>query len=131
MQKLAENERLIDITSINLIDFIKAVYGMSVPVGLGHLHFTDDPLTTEEAKRYIQEPNYSKVIVDMDYVKGRCCKMTIWEEDGKRYTSKAWYDHTDTQLRDLLKLFDIDLWSNSEHGVACHCDDCRKKRGEV
>jgi len=131
MQKLAENERLIDITSVNLIDFIKAVYGMSVPVGLGHLHFTDDPLTDEEAAKYIQKPDYSDAIINMDYVKGRCCKMVVWEEDDRLYISKSWYDHTDNQLKDLLKFFGKDIEGKKEHGMACHCDDCRKGRGDL
>ena len=42
----------IDITGINLIEFVKEVYKLSVPAGLGYLHFRKGELTNEEAKEH-------------------------------------------------------------------------------
>jgi len=42
----------IDVTGIDLIQFIKEVYKLSVPAGLGYLHFRKGELTNEEAKEH-------------------------------------------------------------------------------
>ena len=43
----------------------------------------------------------------------------------------AWYDHTDEQLKELLGAFDIELGVASEHGMACNCANCQKKRAHA
>ena len=127
----------IDITEIDLIKFIKEVYRLSVPAGLGRLHFTEGELTDEEAKEILDIWKDDKQFaLDMDYIRGRACKMTIFRKDreGKEiFIRSPWYDHTNTQLKKLLKA----IWPEDrpfpglgpeEHGIACHCVHCQSKR---
>ena len=128
----------INITGIDLIQFIKEVYKLSVPAGLGWLHFTEGELTDEEAKGILDIwKNDKHFALDMDYIRGRACKMTVFRKDreGKEiFIRSPWYDHTDIQLAKLLKA----VWlkekpfpelKSEEHGIACHCIDCQIKRG--
>ena len=95
---------MIDITKVDLIEFVKAVYHYSNPQGLGILHYVEgDELTTKEAKSFIHEPDeISGGIVDMDYVKGRACKFNTHYTDNKTCISDSWYDHTNEQYDELL-----------------------------
>jgi hypothetical protein len=130
MKENNQNRRnkMIEITGVDLIKFVKKVYDLSVPQGLGFLHYTEEPLTDEEAKSCIfKEP----FIVSMDYVKGRSCKMNVTKENGKLFIPDRWYDHTDTQLEELLWTFKIEMPSKKTHNIACNCIDCRKKRGKL
>lgn len=69
----------IDITGIDLIKFIKEVYGLSVPAGLGWLHFTEGEPTDEEAKEILDVWKRDKqFVLDLDYIKGRACKMIVF-----------------------------------------------------
>jgi len=128
----------IDITGINLIEFVKEVYRLSVPAGLGILHFKESGLTDEEAKGILDIwKNDKQFALDMDYVRGRACKMTIFRKDrrGKEiFIRSPWYDHTDMRLAMLLKA----VWPEDkpfpelkavEHGIACNCMHCQIKRG--
>ena len=124
---------MIEITGVDLVVLVKEVYNMSVPQGLGFLHFTQDTLTDEEASTLINEEISDGRIVDMDYVKGRSCKFIVKKENGKLTIPDTWYDHTDNQLNLLLvtvlpdKNWNID---NKEHSVACNCSACIVKRGK-
>lgn len=117
---------MIDITGINLIEFAKKVYELSVPQGLGHLHFTPMPLTNDEANQLINEKE--RIALDMDYVKGRACKMVVWRKNGKLTIHDSWYDHTDKTYDKLLSSFGIERSAQSEHGCACNCVDCQSAR---
>ena len=69
----------IDITGIDLIKFVKEVYRLSIPAGLGRLHFKEGGLTDEEAEEILGVWKDDKQFaLDMDYVRGRACKMTIF-----------------------------------------------------
>ena len=127
----------IDITGINLIEFVRGVYRLSVPAGLGWLHFTEGELTDEEVKEILDIWKKDKQFaLDMDYIKGRACKMTVFRKDReekKIFIYSPWYDHTDIQLKKLLK----GVWPKDrlfpelkaeEHGISCHCADCQSKR---
>ena len=124
----------IDITGIDLIQFIKEVYKLSVPAGLGWLHFTEGELTDEEAKEILDTwKNDKQFALDMDYIGGRGCKMTVFRKGKNLYIRSPWYDHTDIQLKKLLKA----VWPKDkpfpelepeEHGIACHCVHCQSKR---
>ena len=118
---------MIDVTGIDLVEFAKVVYNLSRPIGMGCLHFTPEPLSTEEAEEIVSNHHSPGVVLSMDYVKGRGCKMVVWENDGKLGIRDSWYDHTDEQFRTLLNQFNI-IVVPGEHGVACECDDCRRKR---
>lgn len=127
----------IDVTGIDLIQFIKEVYKLSVPAGLGYLHFRKGELTNEEAKEILAIwKNDEQFALDIDYLKGRACKITIFRKDRrgeKIFIYSPWYDHTDIQLKKLLK----EVWPKDrlfpelkaeEHGISCHCVDCQSKR---
>ena len=124
---------MIDITGINLIEFAKKVYELSVPQGLGFLHFTSKPLTDEEAEQLVNVFKDDKTLaLDMDYVKGRACKMHVRRENGKLTISDTWYDHTDRIYHQLLSHFNIVQEStNKEHGCACNCIDCQSLKGNL
>lgn len=98
---------MIDITGVNLVKFVQHVYALSVPVGMGFLHATSGPLSEEEAKRHVSTDG-SHVAVSMDYVKGRCCKMTVFREGGKLLMQDKWFDHSDADLATLIELINKD-----------------------
>ena len=62
----------------------------------------------------------------MDYVNGRACKMAVYIENGRLLINDSWYDHTDEQYKKLLNYFGISVKIESEHGVACNCEECRR-----
>jgi len=121
---------MIDITGINLVEFAKKVYELSAPQGLGKLHYDPNPLTDDEASNFICRPNdlNQDVILDMDYVKGRACKMTVWRKDGKLEIADKWFDHTDKIFIKLLAILEIiPPEEMPEHVIACNCIDCQSK----
>lgn len=124
----------INITGVNLIEFVKEVYRLSAPAGLGWLHFIKGELTDEEAKKILDIwKNDRQFALEMDYIKGRACKMAVSRKVKNLYIRSPWYDHTDMQLEKLLK----GVWPKDrlfpelkaeEHGISCHCVDCQSKR---
>jgi len=122
----------IDITGVDLVKFVQKVYDLSVPQGLGMLHFVPGSLSLEEAKSLINDkPDIYGCVVNMDYVRGRACKMNVWKEGDKFLINDSWYDHTDTQLWELLNSVGIEqIPTVRDHGVACNCSDCRAVRNK-
>ena len=121
---------MIDVTNVDMVKFVKKVYDLSRPQGLGMMHYTPKPLTDDEAKQFIQDDG----TVDMDYVGGRACKMHVFNRDGVLSVHDSWYDHSDTQFSELLAHVGLGKDAPSDgdapdHGCACNCDDCRVKRG--
>lgn len=119
---------MIDVTNVDMVKMIKKVYDLSIPVGMGYLHFTPEPLTDEEAESLINK-NDDRIIVNMDYIKGRACKFHIRKEGDKLVTSDDWYDHTNEQYEELLAHVGINVKTFGEHGCACNCDNCQGNRG--
>lgn len=127
-------KNMIEITGVDLKEFAKKVYALSLPQGLGFLHYQSGGLSDKEAEQIItggnslfNRPN-DRIALDMDYVSGRACKMVVFKEEGKLYIRKNWYDHTDTQFKMLLKHFNIAINEKIEHSIACNCLDCRANR---
>ena len=121
---------MIDITDVNMVVFVKKVYELSRPQGMGMMHFTAGPMSTEDAERLIQADG----TVSMDYVSGRACKMHTRLQGDRIVINDSWYDHSDAQFAELLKHIGVgeDTPAGSsapEHGPSCNCDDCRHKRG--
>lgn len=126
---------MIEITGVDMAKFVKKVYELSKPLGMGFLHFTPEPLSDEEAKSLIND-NDPKIKCSLDYVKGRSCKMTVHKEiSGSMFNKKEklfirspWFDHTDSQLKELLEHcgFNINL-ETKEHAPACTCQNCEQK----
>jgi len=119
---------MINITGIDLVKFVKKVYELSNPQGLGFLHYNPQPLTDEEAEKYIFKKDNSCIVM-MDYVKGRSCKMNVFKNGDIFEISDKWYDHTDNQLKELLNEFNIKLPIFKKHHISCNCFNCRNKIG--
>ena len=118
---------MIDVTNVNMIRFVQKVYEFSQPQGLGILHFQPGEITEKEAKSFIKDNGE----IALDYVKGRACKMFVTKQNDGLFIRNSWYDHTDSQLFELLDSVGIkNIVKKQQHGGACNCSDCRKERGE-
>lgn len=118
---------MINVTGIDLVTFIKKVYDLSISQGLGCLYYQAGGLTSAEARQYIR-PDGS---VNMDYVKGRACKMSVQQRNGTLFIHNPWFDHSDEQLRQLLEA--VGISPNivaGKHSVSCNCIDCQVNRDE-
>ena len=120
---------MIDITDVNMVEFVKKVYELSRPQGMGLMHFQPGAMSDEDAQSLIHKDG----TVSMDYVSGRACKMCVRKDDGRLFISDQWYDHSDAHLEELLEHCGVSVAGDvkpSDHGHSCNCDDCRVKRGE-
>jgi hypothetical protein len=122
---------MIDVTGIDLVRFAQKVYELSSPQGLGFMHFTPEPLSEERAKQMIECNDGRHVALSMDYVDGRACKMVVFRNEKNLEIRDAWYDHSDERFKQLLAAFNINLKTQSAHGVACNCPDCRSKQARA
>lgn len=95
---------LIEVPKESIPDLVRKAYELSVPVGLGFLHATNEPLTDEQVNSLIDFDDEDPVT--MDYVLGRCCKFWVMKEDEKYFIGKSWYDHSQEQHAELLKVAD-------------------------
>jgi len=88
---------------------VAAVYDMSLPVGLGFLHYTPEPLTDAELDHLIDFER--EAVVALDYCKGRQCKFGIYKSklDGSLLMSDHWYDHSDADYVTLLESVGIEV----------------------
>lgn len=91
----------IEITGVDLRKFIKEVYALSQPQGMGFLHYQGGDLPEDKVDEILARGR-PDCPVAMDYVIGRACKMFVRAEDGKLFIAGNWYDHTDAHLRELL-----------------------------
>jgi hypothetical protein len=87
------------IVRVDPIELIRYVYNHSIPQGLGRLHYSPAELTVTECLDLIVDG----VRIDLDYVKGRCCKFhaSIDAEKGVDVCLSDWYDHSQEELREL------------------------------
>ena len=85
-----------------LVPFIKKVYDLSHPQGLGFIHYTNEPLSDADAVALIQPTG--RIAVCMDYVRGRACKMCVFRDynTGTLHFELPWFDHTRVQEAELL-----------------------------
>jgi hypothetical protein len=94
-------ENKIDITGVNLREFIKAAYDLSRPQGLGFIHARSGPLADEVVDEILKSGG-RRHAARMDYVLGRAVKMNIFDDDGQLTIHDTWYDHTPEDLDELL-----------------------------
>lgn len=97
---------MIDITGTDLVKFAQNVFDLSSAQGMGFFHASDEPLSDEDAEsliRYDVNQECRGIALSMDYVIGRACKMTVFREGDKLLISDAWFDHSEEQLKELLK----------------------------
>jgi len=71
---------------------------------MGFLHFKDGDISEQEVKEIIDRFSKDKrIAVDLDYLYGRACKMTV-SRSGEGYElPDSWYDHSNSQYNELLK----------------------------
>ena len=91
----------------DLVKLVKEVYDLSLPQGLGFLHFKPKPMSDDEAKEIVRRGEESNFGISMDYVNGRSCKFYVTNRDGKMFIARRWYDHSESSVRELCKRMDI------------------------
>lgn len=92
-------EGYIEITGCDLTKFVKEVYALSRPQGMGFIHYKNEPLSDEDAGEILKRGKN----IAMDYVNGRSCKMYVRkEENGTLWINDRWYDHSEQDLSELL-----------------------------
>lgn len=122
---------MIDVTGVDLVKLAQEAFRLSRPQGLGMLHYQPDHTLSGDDARQMIDKDDDRCVLSMDYVMGRACKLTVFNEDGKLYLHDSWYDHTDQQLQELLSVVNINPPApDAEHGCACNCEDCRTKHGK-
>lgn len=105
---------MIDITGVDLEEFAKEVYDLSVPVGFGRLNYTPGQLSDEEAEQLVDIfATDERIALNMDYVNGRCCKMMVYRKGDKLEIQDVWFDHSTDQLDELLRRCDISRGDNA------------------
>lgn len=100
-------EKRIDITGVDLRTLIKSAYAHSQPQGLGMLHYEPGELEDEMVDLILERGNDRRP-VDLDYVKGRSLKFTVFKENDRLYVRSYWYDHSPSQLKSVLQDAGVD-----------------------
>jgi len=95
-------EGMIKVTGADPVELVKAAYDLSKPQGMGFMHYQEGSLTNEEAKSLVNE-NDDRLVVSLDYVKGRSCKFNVFKQGNDLFIREDWYDHSPTQLNTLLE----------------------------
>jgi hypothetical protein len=94
----------VDVTELDVRAVVRAVYGASVPVGMGFLHARGGELDDKTLEDIIAHGvKYQRGGVSMDYVHGRQCKFDMREHEGKRYARLNWFDHGIEAMKSLLR----------------------------
>jgi len=98
-----------NVKELDLVKFIQDVYAMSAPRGLGFLHFQPGDLSVRTAEEFVElRADDERIVLSLDYIQGRACKMTVWRGAGGTYDlPDSWYDHTDAQYTELLRQHNI------------------------
>lgn len=101
-------EDMIEISGANRVEVVKAAYDLSKPQGMGLIHYQAGELTNDEASMLITPPDRWGAVVSLDYVKGRSCKFSVLQDAaGRLFICRSWYDHSESQLAELLKRIGI------------------------
>ena len=67
----------ISIAGLDKAKVLAALYNNSRPLGLGHLHFTPEPMKEEEARALLAQQADDERGAYFDYLKGRVMKVRI------------------------------------------------------
>jgi hypothetical protein len=123
----------VDITGVMLPEFVKKVYEMSSPQGLGVLHYRPEGLTNDEVNEILDASAGDKrICLSMDYVSGRACKMTVFKDEDSIFIRFPWFDHTNEQFIELLRTVwpkgkPFPVFEHDEHNPSCNCMQCRNR----
>lgn len=94
----------LDITGVDIYQFMREVYAMSFPAGLGIHHYREGELDHDTIQSIVNEKCQGNALFVMDYVHGRCCGMVVWkDENGLLYIRDTWHRHTAEELDELLR----------------------------
>lgn len=79
---------MIDVSQIKESELLAALYNASKPLGMGHIHFTPEDMTLEQAEKLLLEST------DFDYLHGRVMKVeinghTLYPDDYDRDNGKG------------------------------------------
>lgn len=100
---MMDTSEMIDITELDLRKFIAKAYDLSVPFGMGMLHFQPGPLPEEMIDRILAASDEgARIAVSMDYVMGRAVKMTVFRDGDRLFIRNDWFDHSPVHLERLL-----------------------------
>lgn len=102
-------QAMIEIPKDKLPDLVKAVYAISIPVGMGLMQYQPGPISEETLADIL---NHRSGIY-MDYVHGRQCKFRVKEVQGHYFISKHWPDHTSADLQQVLKEIGVTIDSDN------------------
>ena len=109
---MEKKNEMLKLPKVPLERIVNAVYKLSVPMGLGQLHYKPGELSVNEQQMVVlSNTNLSqgvdwdgmRLVMYLDYVKGRCCKFRLYEADGEYYIYNKWPDHTSAQITALLE----------------------------
>lgn len=96
-------ENMIKITGVDLVRFVQKVYDLSKPQGLGFMHYEKGGMSEQDAKAIADTARpEGRIVLSMDYIRGRACKMTVFREGNDLYIPNDWFDHNKDQLDHLL-----------------------------
>ncbi len=101
-ESLDYQDSYINISHVDMSKFVREVYNLSSPRGMGFLHFKEDGLSDEDVAAIIARG------VRMDYVHGRACKMTVVKRPDGLFIQPKWYDHHIEDLKELLKRCNVE-----------------------
>lgn len=91
----------------DLVALVKKAYELSDPKGMGHFHFQEGGLSTEDALMYLRENRHTAA--HADYIKGRAVKLTVLKNEGRLLMPPRWFDHSSDQYRELLASVGVTL----------------------
>ena len=132
-------EKMIEVTGCDLRVLVKKAYELSVPLGMGHLHYKAGVLDDATVDKILASANiYSEIRLVMDYVHGRAVKLSVFRQqsNGESPTWEylnakgpelwwiydQWPDHSAEQLDQLLSAIGKAQPINFSKGNAMHDD---------
>lgn len=118
---------MINISKVDIKEFVRRVYDLSVPQGMGFMQAKPGQLSDKDVEEILSEGSEA-FPVSMDYVNGRACKMRVKKTVEGLTINDSWYDHTDEQLKQLLAHFGIEHNLKPDHSNCCNCLDCKSIR---
>ena len=107
-----DESEVVDLTGADLLVMVQKAYDLSVPQGMGFLHYLDGhTINDEQADMLLEAQRGSMDAFRLDYVHGRSVKLTVYRaeilaeapEGITMFMHPDWYDHSEAQLEALLE----------------------------
>jgi hypothetical protein len=103
----------INVTNVDMPAFVKAVYDLSKPSGMGWLYAAPGDIGDDVLAEIMADYNAAMqarelTVLRLNYVQGRACMISIWRDvDGQLYIVDGWYEHTPELFAELLNRFSL------------------------